>query len=146
MKELLERVKYEQTNLYTSSTYEGSSTPLDIFPSTNDVCKPMVKGVNKYCQTYLYDQLREPVLQVEDSNYYLKYDQIKQFLEKYSTFSDIVDMFEDNWQPVFTNLTNPGVKVTNVYGAFGNTAVRFRYEDDPNEYTKQNEYYFPDNI
>lgn len=40
-------------------------------------------------------------------------------------------------------MTNPGVRVTNVYGAFANTEAAYNYTDNPNTYSKENEYYFP---
>lgn len=63
--------------------------------------------------------LEEPIMKIADDKYYLKTEDLKDMLEKYSVLEGTMETFEENWQETFLNLTNPGVKVANVYGAFG---------------------------
>lgn len=42
-----------------------------------------------------------------------------EMLKQYSTDKEVIDKFNDSYYvDAFLNLVNPGVKVTNVYGAF----------------------------
>lgn len=65
-------------------------------------------------------------------------------IKDYCIIDDEVSKFNDAYfnEPI-TQLTNPGVKVTTVYGAFEKVYTQFLYEENVAEYTERNEYYFP---
>jgi len=66
-------------------------------------------------------------MSMAEDKFYMKNSDMISMLEKYSTFPNMVKMFKENQHPSINELTNPGVPVTNVYGAFGKVEVRLDY-------------------
>ncbi|KRX05249.1 Aspartic peptidase domain [Pseudocohnilembus persalinus] len=144
MKEILKRVEYER--VITSDRQGGvwdQDVPLDFLPEPSEICRPG-QGENQYCKTYIYNQIEEHLAQIEDKKFYLKTEEMIEMLKQYSTDKEVIDKFNDSYYvDAFLNLVNPGVKVTNVYGAFEKVNTQFEFQEDPKIYTNREEYYFP---
>ena len=146
MQEIQNRIKFEQD--YQKGVLPAdlaSYPPLSWFPGPLNNCSSGFDGRRSECLTLL-DDLRLPILKIENSTILAKKEHIDVVLNNYQVNSTIIKaLYQESDIDPLNNLDNPGVPTIVAYGAFLQVEKTFYYPKNPKEeVAATGDFYFPE--
>jgi hypothetical protein len=116
----------------------AEQSPLNFWPSKNEICLPKFKGVNRKCLTGLEDIRNKPSIVVGQHKYYL--DDMQEIITNWTIQDNVLQNNQTFADPNRFKLLNPGVPLVLVYSRATPTISQVQYTDDILTYISQGKY------